>query len=104
MARKYRKRVDAATKIQSLRRHSIDKVPVSEICEGLGIQPSVFYTWQKELFLRGASVFETKPGPRKVDRSAEKISALEEKLAKKDSVISELLEEHVALKKSLGEI
>jgi hypothetical protein len=32
-----------------------------------------------------------------------KVSALEEKLARKNEVLSELMEEHVALKKSLGE-
>jgi transposase len=104
MARKYRKRVDSQTKIEALRRHLMEKVPVSDVCEEMGVQPSVFYTWQKELFCRGKSVFDTKPGRPKIDRSEEKISALEGKLAKKDSVISELLEEHVALKKSLGVI
>ena len=32
-----------------------------------------------------------------------KVSALEEKLARKNDVLAELMEEHVALKKSLGE-
>jgi hypothetical protein len=31
------------------------------------------------------------------------VAALEEKLARKNEVLSELMEEHVALKKSLGE-
>jgi transposase-like protein len=32
-----------------LRRHLIDKVPASTLCEEYKLQPSVFYTWQKQL-------------------------------------------------------
>lgn len=102
MPRKYRKRVDPAKKVEALQRHLVKNEPVSEICEELGVQPSVFYTWQKEFFSRGASVFEVKPGPKKTDHSGEKIESLEAKIRRKDEVIAELLEEHVSLKKSLG--
>ncbi len=104
MSSQPRKRLDAETKIKALQKHLTAETPVSEICQELDIQPSVFYTWQKELFSRGASLFEGKPGPRKNDRSDEKIAALEAKLSKKDGVIAELLQEHVELKKSLGVI
>lgn len=99
--RKY-KRVDADGKIQALKEHVMEKKPVSDICQNLDIQPSVFYGWQRELFMRGASLFEKKPGPRTVDKSQERIAELEAKLAKKDMVIAELLQEHVELKKTLG--
>jgi transposase-like protein len=103
MGKQKRKRMNAEGKIKVLQRHFMEKRPVSEVCEEFGIQPSVFYSWQRDLFARGASIFDNKPGPRKVDRSEERIAILEAKLAKKDQVIAELLEEHVALKKSLGE-
>ena len=98
-----RKRMDADSKIKVLQRHMMDKRPVSEIWEEFGIQPIVFYSWQRDLFARGATLFDSKPGPRKVDRTDERIAFLEAKLAKKDEVIAELLEEHVVLKKSLCE-
>jgi len=101
-SRKYR-RANADVKIQALKEHVMEKQPVSEICQKFDIQPSVFYGWQRELFMRGASIFEKKPGPRAVDKSQERIAALEARLAKKDAVIAELLQEHVELKKSLGE-
>ena len=56
----------------------------------------------RDSFLRGAAVFENKPGPRPVDRSSERIAALEAKLAKRDGALVELLQEHIELKKSLG--
>lgn len=102
MTRKYKKRVNAETKIQALKEHVMDKKPISDICEKLDIQPSVFYTWQRELFMRGSALFDKKPGPRAVDHTQERIAELEARLAKKDSVIAELLQEHVELKKSLG--
>ncbi len=100
---KNRKRVSPDVKIKALQDHLMEKQPVSEVCEELGVQPSAFYGWQRELFARGSRVFDTKPGPQKDDHSAERIAALEARLTQKDEVIAELLQEHIALKKSLGE-
>lgn len=102
MGNKKRRRLDGMTKIKALEKHVMDKAPVSAICQELEVQPSVFYGWQRDLFARGSTVFDMKPGARKVDRTQERIAELEAKLAKKDEVIAELLEEHVALKKTLG--
>ncbi|MFL6310484.1 MAG: hypothetical protein ACJ71W_00125 [Terriglobales bacterium] len=33
-------------------------VPVSELCEELGLRPTVFYRWQKELFENGAAAWK----------------------------------------------
>ena len=46
-----------------LRRHLLDEVPVSDLCEELGLQPTVFYGWQKEFFENGASAFQAKERP-----------------------------------------
>ena len=45
--RKERKHYTAEEKVAILRRHLLDKVPVSDLCEELGLQPTVFYRWQK---------------------------------------------------------
>jgi transposase len=101
--RKARKHYTAAEKVAILRRHLIEKEPVSAICEELELQPTVFYRWQKELFENGAAAFETKtPARRPVEQ--ERIARLERKIQTKDEVLAELMAEHVALKKSLGEI
>jgi transposase len=54
---KERRHFTAQQKVAILRRHLVDKVPVSEVCEENGLQPSVFYRWQKELLEKGAVVF-----------------------------------------------
>lgn len=89
-----------------LREHLIGKVPVSEVCEKHGVQPTLFYTWQKKLFEQGATVFEQPRAKSPRQRAAEqrRINALEAKIRNKDEVLAELMSEHVALKKSLGEI
>lgn len=45
--RKERKHYTAEQKVVVLRRHLLDKVPVSDLCEGLRLKPTVFYRWQK---------------------------------------------------------
>lgn len=89
-----------------LRRHHVDKVPVTTICEEAGLQPSVFYHWQRELFERAAHVLGNAPPGRVSSREqqlAKKVAALEARLARKDEVIAEISQEYVALKKELGE-
>ena len=100
---KQRKHFTAQEKVAILRRHFLDKMPVSELCQELGLQPTVFYRWQKQFFEQGAAAFEPQPGKKAKEREQRVVAALERKLQTKDSVLAELMEEHVALKKSLGE-
>jgi transposase len=100
-----RKHYTAAEKVAILRRHLLDKVPVSELCEEKGLRPTVFYRWQKEFFENGAAAFEAQESrSRKVDEKQKRIQFLEKKVQTKDEVLAELMAEHVALKKSLGEV
>jgi len=100
-----RRSFTGAEKIAILREHLIEKVPISEVCEKHGVQPTLFYTWQKKLFEDGAAVFEQPRGKpdRRPAAEARRIEALEAKLQQKNEVLAELMGEHVALKKSLGE-
>ncbi len=97
-----RKHFTPQEKVSILRRHLVDKVQVSTVCEEAGIQPSLFYQWQKQFFENGAAAFQPSARP-KIDQAQQRISWLEQKLRRKDEVLAELMEEHVALKKSLGE-
>ncbi|MBC8317051.1 MAG: transposase [Desulfobulbaceae bacterium] len=90
-------------KVTILKRHLVDKIPVSDICDQYTLQPTVFYRWQKEFFENGAAAFD-KPQSRQEKKKEKRIKALEQKLQVKNEVLSELMEEHVKLKKSLGEL
>ena len=97
-----RRRFSAQEKVAILRQHLVEKVAISEVCDRYGLNPTVFYRWQKELFEKGAQVFENRQErPRR--QCEAQVQALQAKLARKDEVIGELMEDHVRLKKSLGQ-
>jgi len=97
-----RRRFSAMEKVVILRRHLLDKVPVSDLCDELHLAPNLFYRWQKDFFENGTAAFEVDRGA-EVQRLEEKVKFLETKLAHKDEVIAEILETHLALKKTLGQ-
>ncbi len=101
--RKERTHYTAEEKVAILRRHLLDKVPVSNLCEENGLQPTVFYRWQKEFFENGAAAFQAKERPaRQVEEKQKRIEFLEKKVQTKDEFLAELMAEHMALKKVLG--
>ena len=101
-----RKYLTPEQKISILRRHFVEKVPVSDLCDEFGIHPTQFYAWQKQLFENAAPIFERRANSanerRQKDVQVKKIAELEAKLHRKNEVVAELLEEHVQLKKALG--
>jgi len=99
-----RKNYTPEEKVTILRRHLVDHVPVSDLCEELNLQPSLFYRWQKEFFENGAAAFQTTRSPGKSNAAEKKIGELEAKLKRKNEVVAELMEEHIQLKKNLGEL
>ena len=101
--RKERKHYTSEEKVAILRRHLLDQVPVSELCDELGLQPTVFYRWQKEFFENRAAAFQSK-GRQNHPAEQQRIEFLEKKIQTKDEVLAELMAEHIALKKSLGEL
>ena len=103
--KKERKHYTPEEKVAILRRHLLDKVPVSDLCEQHGLRPTVFYRWQKEFFESGVAAFQVRERPaRQVEEKQKRIEFLEKKVQTKDEVLAELMAEHVALKKSLGEL
>jgi transposase len=98
-----RKNYTPEEKVAILKRHLVDKVAISDLCDELGLNPTVFYGWQKQFFENGAAAFE-KTRRRQVDHRDQKIERLEAKLAQKNEVLAELMQEHVQLKKELGEL
>ena len=104
--KKERKHYSAEEKVAILRLHLLDKVPVSDLCEELDLRPRVSSRWQKEFFENGAAAFENSGRHRKAAEEGKdrKIAHLQEKLQQKNEVLAELMAEHIALKKTLGEL
>ena len=101
--RKERKNYTAEEKVAILRRHLVEKEPISKLCDEQGLQPTVFYRWQKEFFENGAAAFQAKARTNH-PAEQERIEYLEKKIQRKDEGLAELMGEHIALKKSLGEL
>ena len=101
--RKPRKNYPPVEKVAILRRHLIDHVPVSDLCDEHQLSPTLFYTWQKQFFENGPAAFERKDAPSE-GQLQRIIAALRDKLQRKDEVVAELMEGHIKLKKGLGEL
>ncbi len=99
---KQRKQFSPEQKISALREHLLEHTPISEVCDKYGMSPSMFYKWQKTLFEQGTPVFTQGRPASKEKVLTNKVDLLEEKLKRKDEVIAEIMEEHIALKKSSG--
>lgn len=103
-SKQQRHHLGSKEKIAILRKHLLEGVPVSDLCDQHRMHPTAFYQWQKQLFENGEAAFERRSPSSSAGREKQTILALEDKLKRKAEVLSELMEEHIALKKSLGEI
>lgn len=100
---KSRRKFTAEQKAAILREHLIEKVSVADLCDKHGLQPTVFYRWQKEMMENLVALFERRVRNSKANAREEQIEVLREKLARKDAIIAEIMEDYVAVKKTLGE-
>ena len=92
-------------KVAILKRHLIDKVPVSDLSDELDIRPNQLYGWLKEFFENGHAAFDNGRKSKAVeDAQQTKIHQLEAKLVRKNEVMAELMEALTEQKKSLGEL
>ena len=99
-------------KAQVVRQHLLEKVPVSELAAEFEIQPSMIHLWVKQVLDRvlnqAEKAFErskgSKRGNNKSNLDEQRIARLEAKLANKNEVIAELMEENVKAKKANGEL
>jgi transposase-like protein len=102
-SRRERRTFTAQQKASLVKRHLLEGVAVSDLCDEAQITPTQFYQWQKQLFEGAAAAFQKPPGkicgPSPVER---RVAHLEQRLATKNEVIAELTEENVRLKKVDG--
>ena len=57
-----RKRLFGAEKIAIVKQYIVERVPISDLCDQHGIQPSQIYRWQAAAFEHGADAFDLKRG------------------------------------------
>lgn len=99
---KSRNSYSSEQKVKILKEHLVNRREISDICNEYSIHPNMFYKWQKQFFENGTRAFQNQKDT-KTRILENKVSKLEQKLSEKNHVLSELMQEHVSLKKSLGE-
>ena len=104
MSQNERRHFSGQEKVKILRMHLVEGKPISDLCERHQIHPSLFYQWQRTFFENGARAFEGAGNARSESKLEKQIESLESRLQRKHEVLSELMEEHIRLKKELGEI
>jgi len=91
-------------KVAILKRHLLEKTPVSDLCDELDLAPNQFYRWQQEFFENGHAAFDNgRKAKASEDAKDRKLEQLEAKLQRKNEVLAEVMEEFTELKKELGE-
>jgi transposase len=87
--------------IATLRRHLMDHVPVSDLCDEHQLSPTVFYLWQKQFFENGPAALERK-NTAPEGHLQRTIGTLRDKLQRKNEVVLNWWKNISSLKKSLG--
>jgi transposase-like protein len=104
MAEGKRRHFTGPEKVQILKRHLVEKVPVSDLCDEYKLYPTQVYAWLKEFFENGHAAFDNgRKTKANADTKDRRIAQLEEKLRQKTEVVAELAEAFTDLKKTLGE-
>lgn len=101
-SRRERRHFSAEQKVAIVKRHLVDGVPVSDLCDKHKILPTQLYQWQKQLFEGGAAAFDRKAKPAGPSPLERKVEYLESRLVNRNEVIAELMEDNVRLKKVDG--
>jgi len=96
-----KKRYSSEEKTIILREHLENQHSVSELAEKYGIHPNAIYQWKKQMFETAPTKLskQNKQSEKKQSRLLSRIAELEATLSKRESLIAELVEDNIYLKK-----
>lgn len=84
--KKERKNYSPQEKVAILRRHLLDKVPASLLCDQFHLQSKVFYGWLKQLFDNGPVALDRRPtSGKRLDAHQVRIDIFHEELGPRES-------------------
>jgi transposase len=101
---KRKKRYSSEEKTIILREHLENQQSISELAEKYGIHPNAIYRWKKQMFETAPTNLSkrNKQTEKKQSQLLSRIAELEATLAKRESLIAELVEDNIYLKKKTG--
>ncbi len=98
---KQRTSYSAEKKVEILREHLENQVPLSELSRRYHINPNMLYKWKKQLFESAVNIFSGNQ-KKSLSQQSQKTNLLEEKLKDRDSLIAEIMSDNIRLKKKLN--
>lgn len=97
---KTRKHLSSEQKAAILREWIESGLPVSDVAEKYNVTPNDLYRWRKQLLENASELFSRKRNESSSQKEKERIQQLEAKLKQRNSLISELAQENLELKKN----
>lgn len=100
---KAKKRYTSEEKTMILREHLENRAPISDLAEQYNIHPNAVYKWKKQLFEAAPDIFsgKNKEQSRKQTNDEKQIEELKKTLSIRESLIADLAEDNIALKKNI---
>jgi len=83
-------------KVFILRRHLVERVPLSDLCNEYQLMPRVLHSWQKQFFENGSAAFSSVERTER-RRKEQRNQRVNEKRKQKSDIFSELMAEHLKL-------
>ena len=96
-----RKIITATTKAEIIRELLENQVPASDLAERYGVNVNSIYNWRKQLLESAADIFGAKH-ERQSHKADAREAQLEKQLQDKDSLIADLVQDNITLKKKLN--
>lgn len=90
--------ITAQTKAEILRELLENQVSAAELSERYHVNINSIYNWRKQLFEAAADIFSNKQ-QKTTQKDQSQIARMQEQLRDKDSLIAELAQDNIALKK-----
>jgi transposase-like protein len=87
-------------KVAMVRKHLLDGVAVSDLCDEHGLHPTVYYRWQKKFFEGGAAAFAQESN-REISQLNKRLGEVQRELNRKNEVLAEVMEECVRCNKTV---
>lgn len=101
---KKRRHYSSEDKAKILREYIDNNLSISSVCEKYQIHPNLIYKWKKLMYesTPDALSYSKKKSDKQHSAAERRIAELEALLAKRESLIAELVEDNISLKKKLS--
>lgn len=101
---KAKKRYSIDEKIMIVREHLDKNIPVSDLAEKYNVHPNAIYKWKKQLFETASDNFtkKDKVTTKKLAEAEKRIRQLESTLSQRETLIAEIVNENIDLKKNFN--